>query len=159
VTVAHFWLDPGADLSVNSSASVAIAMAQEGERACKMDVEDPTCWKLTLTGKVVPVPADQRHYAEKVLFSKYVLHERSISCLCSANAVPACKLSFCGDMQAPSDGVLAGGAWVSAVRPGNREHHLTRLLRRCQTCSDQGVLPDQAISCRVPPSAPCAISG
>jgi hypothetical protein len=47
-------------------------MAQEGEHACKMDVEDPTCWKLTLTGKVVPVPADQRHYAEKVLFSKYV---------------------------------------------------------------------------------------
>ncbi|KAF4030026.1 Pyridoxamine 5'-phosphate oxidase [Phytophthora infestans] len=61
----------GSDLSVNSTASVAISMAQEGEHACKMDVEDPTCWKITLTGKVVPVPADQRHYAEKVLFSKH----------------------------------------------------------------------------------------
>ncbi|CAH0484874.1 unnamed protein product [Peronospora farinosa] len=28
----------GADLSVNSTASVAITMAQEGEVACKMDV-------------------------------------------------------------------------------------------------------------------------
>ncbi|ETM52822.1 hypothetical protein L914_03605 [Phytophthora nicotianae] len=72
-----FYLTPmdatGSDLSVNSTASVAISMAQEGEHACKMDVEDPTCWKITLTGKVVPVPADQRHYAEKVLFSKYVM--------------------------------------------------------------------------------------
>ncbi|ETI53304.1 hypothetical protein F443_03726 [Phytophthora nicotianae P1569] len=56
---------------INSTALVAISMAQGGEHACKMDVEDPTCWKITLTGKVVPVPADQRHYAEKVLFSKH----------------------------------------------------------------------------------------
>lgn len=48
-------------------------MAQGGEHACKMDVEDPTCWKLTLTGNVVPVPVDQRQYAEKILFSKYAI--------------------------------------------------------------------------------------
>lgn len=60
----------GADLSVNSTASVAITMAQDGEYACKMDVEDPTCWKVTLTGKVVPVSVEQRHEAEQVLFSK-----------------------------------------------------------------------------------------
>ncbi|KAE8891653.1 hypothetical protein PF005_g10677 [Phytophthora fragariae] len=70
-----FFLTPmdatGSDLSVNSTASVAITMAQGGEHACKMDVEDPTCWKLTLTGNVVPVPVDQRQYAEKVLFSKH----------------------------------------------------------------------------------------
>ncbi|POM81513.1 CREG-like protein [Phytophthora palmivora] len=70
-----FYLTPmdatGADLSVNSTASVAITMAQEGVNACKMDAEDPTCWKLTLTGKVVPVPHDQRQYAEKALFSKH----------------------------------------------------------------------------------------
>ncbi|CAH0486147.1 unnamed protein product [Peronospora farinosa] len=70
-----FYITPmdatGADLSVNSTASVAITMAQEGEDACKMDVEDPTCWKLTLTGKVVPVSGQQRYDAEKVLFSKH----------------------------------------------------------------------------------------
>ncbi|KAG7376561.1 Cellular repressor of E1A-stimulated proteins 1 [Phytophthora pseudosyringae] len=70
-----FYLTPmdatGSDLSINSTASVAISMAQEGEHACKMDVEDPTCWKITLTGNVVPVSADQRHYAEKVLYSKH----------------------------------------------------------------------------------------
>ncbi|RLN02981.1 hypothetical protein BBO99_00008007 [Phytophthora kernoviae] len=67
-----FYITPmdatGADLSVNSSASVAITMAQQG---CKMDAEDPTCWKINLSGKVVPVAVDQRHYAEKVLFSKH----------------------------------------------------------------------------------------
>ncbi|CAI5723519.1 unnamed protein product [Peronospora destructor] len=70
-----FYITPmdatGADLSVNSTASVAITMAQKGEYVCKMDVEDPTCWKLTLTGKVVPVSMQQRHDAEKVLFSKH----------------------------------------------------------------------------------------
>ncbi|CAI5738649.1 unnamed protein product [Peronospora destructor] len=68
-----FYITPmdatGADLSVNSTASVAITMIQKGEYVCKMDVEDPTCWKLTLTGKVVPVFMQQRHDAEKVLFS------------------------------------------------------------------------------------------
>ncbi|KAL3658438.1 hypothetical protein V7S43_016571 [Phytophthora oleae] len=70
-----FFLTPmdatGSDLSVNSTASLAISMVQEGEHACKMDVEDPTCWKITFTGNVVPVAADQRHYAEKALFSKH----------------------------------------------------------------------------------------
>ncbi|KAG7376558.1 Cellular repressor of E1A-stimulated proteins 1 [Phytophthora pseudosyringae] len=71
----YFYLTPldatGADLRANSSASVAITMAQEGLHACKMDVEDPTCWKLMLTGKVVPVPADHLRHAKNVLFSKH----------------------------------------------------------------------------------------
>lgn len=61
------------DLAVNPSASIAISLIQEGKNACKMDVEDPTCWKITFTGKVVPVPADKVEYAKKALFSKYVL--------------------------------------------------------------------------------------
>ncbi|CEG43611.1 FMN-binding split barrel [Plasmopara halstedii] len=61
----------GDDLSVNSTASVSISKAQEGKNACILDVEDPTCWKITLLGTVEPVPANQRHYAEKVLFSKH----------------------------------------------------------------------------------------
>ncbi|TDH69795.1 hypothetical protein CCR75_001287 [Bremia lactucae] len=52
-------------------ASVAISMAQQGEHACDMDVEDPTCWKITLTGKVLPVRDDRIIYAKKVLFSKH----------------------------------------------------------------------------------------
>lgn len=70
-----FYLTPmdsaGIDLSVNPTASVAISMAQEGKNACIVDVEDPTCWKITLSGKVKPVPAGQRRDAEKVLFSKH----------------------------------------------------------------------------------------
>ena len=62
----------GADLSVNSTASVALTMAQEGIHACVMDVEDPTCWKLTMIGHIVPVSGTQRFDAEKALFSKCV---------------------------------------------------------------------------------------
>uniref|UniRef100_M4BWT2 CREG-like beta-barrel domain-containing protein n=1 Tax=Hyaloperonospora arabidopsidis (strain Emoy2) TaxID=559515 RepID=M4BWT2_HYAAE len=61
----------GADLSVNSTASVALTMAQEGIHACVMDVEDPTCWKLTMIGHIVPVSGTQRFDAEKALFSKH----------------------------------------------------------------------------------------
>ncbi|CAH0478900.1 unnamed protein product [Peronospora belbahrii] len=66
-------MDPsGKDLSINSTASISMTMAQEGQNACKMDIEDPTCWKLTLLGNLVPVVSlNERHYAEKVLFSKH----------------------------------------------------------------------------------------
>uniref|UniRef100_K3W6F2 CREG-like beta-barrel domain-containing protein n=1 Tax=Globisporangium ultimum (strain ATCC 200006 / CBS 805.95 / DAOM BR144) TaxID=431595 RepID=K3W6F2_GLOUD len=70
-----FYLTPmdstASDLAVNPSASVSISMAQGGKGACKMDVEDPTCWKLSFTGTVVPVPADKEEYAKKALFSKH----------------------------------------------------------------------------------------
>lgn len=38
---------------------------------CKKDVEDPTCWKITITGKVVPVAADKLEFAKKALFSRH----------------------------------------------------------------------------------------
>ncbi|TMW59003.1 hypothetical protein Poli38472_007148 [Pythium oligandrum] len=63
--------DAGKNLAADARASVSISMAQEGEHACKMDVEDPTCWKLTLLGKVVRVPADKQQIALDALFSKH----------------------------------------------------------------------------------------
>ncbi|RLN43689.1 hypothetical protein BBJ28_00024383 [Nothophytophthora sp. Chile5] len=59
------------DLAKNPNATVALSKAEGGEKACYMDVEDPTCWRLSLTGKVVPVKDDKRDYAERVLFSKH----------------------------------------------------------------------------------------
>ncbi|RLN37121.1 hypothetical protein BBJ28_00012272 [Nothophytophthora sp. Chile5] len=59
------------DLAKNPNATVALSKAEGGEKACYMDVEDPTCWRLSLTGKVAPVKDDQRDYAERVLFSKH----------------------------------------------------------------------------------------
>lgn len=70
-----FYLTPmdftAADLAQHPNASVSISFAQEGEHACKMDVEDPTCWRITLLGSVAPVPADREAFAEKVLFSRH----------------------------------------------------------------------------------------
>lgn len=62
-------MDPTAtDLAANPNATVTISKAQEGP--CTMDVEDPTCWRLTLVGSVAPVDTANVEYAEKVLFSK-----------------------------------------------------------------------------------------
>ncbi|OWZ09614.1 Cellular repressor of E1A-stimulating protein [Phytophthora megakarya] len=59
------------DLKVNPNATVALSKAQGGPKACWMDAEDPTCWRLSMTGKVVPVEKDKRSYAENVVFSKH----------------------------------------------------------------------------------------
>lgn len=61
----------GTDLAANPSASIAISLAQQGRSKCKMDVEDPTCWKLSMAGKVVPVPKEKEDFAKKALFSKH----------------------------------------------------------------------------------------
>lgn len=61
------------DLAANPSASIAISLAQQGRSKCKMDVEDPTCWKLSMSGKVVPVSKEKEDFAKKALFSKCVL--------------------------------------------------------------------------------------
>ncbi|KAF4315273.1 hypothetical protein JM18_009420 [Phytophthora kernoviae] len=59
------------DLKVNPNATVALSKAQGGEKACYMDAEDPTCWRLSLVGKVEAVKEEDRSYAERVLFSKH----------------------------------------------------------------------------------------
>ncbi|KAG3112006.1 hypothetical protein PI124_g8813 [Phytophthora idaei] len=59
------------DLKANPNATVALSKAQGGAKACLMDAEDPTCWRLSLTGRVVPVKESQRNYAERVVFSKH----------------------------------------------------------------------------------------
>ncbi|KAG7383153.1 Cellular repressor of E1A-stimulated proteins 1 [Phytophthora pseudosyringae] len=59
------------DLKVNPNATMALSKAQGGAKACWMDAEDPTCWRLSLTGRVAPVEAAQRSYAERVVFSKH----------------------------------------------------------------------------------------
>ncbi|KAL3663887.1 hypothetical protein V7S43_011298 [Phytophthora oleae] len=59
------------DLKANPNATMALSKAQGGAGACYMDAEDPTCWRLSLTGKVVPVKENQRSYAERVVFSKH----------------------------------------------------------------------------------------
>lgn len=69
----------GADLAVNPSASIAISLAQQGRSACKMDVEDPTCWRVSITGKVVPVAADKLEFAKKALFSRCVVALAAVS--------------------------------------------------------------------------------
>lgn len=50
---------------------MSISFAQQGPSACKMDVEDPTCWRITLLGSVVPVATDRVEYAQKILFSRH----------------------------------------------------------------------------------------
>ncbi|KAG6616275.1 CREG-like protein [Phytophthora cinnamomi] len=59
------------DLKANPNATMALSSAQGGPKACLMDPEDPTCWRLSLTGRVVPVETSQRSYAERVVFSKH----------------------------------------------------------------------------------------
>ncbi|KAI9919581.1 hypothetical protein PsorP6_017671 [Peronosclerospora sorghi] len=59
------------DLHANPNATLALSQAQRGPNACFMDPEDPTCWRLSLTGKVMPVGNDQRTYAQSVVFSKH----------------------------------------------------------------------------------------
>ncbi|KAE8985652.1 hypothetical protein PF010_g16429 [Phytophthora fragariae] len=59
------------DLKANANATMALSKAQGGADACLMDPEDPTCWRLSLTGRVVPVEQSQRSYAERVVFSKH----------------------------------------------------------------------------------------
>jgi hypothetical protein len=62
--------DAAVDLEANPNATVALSKAQGGRDACYMDAEDPTCWRLSLTGKVSPVEEGQKSYAESVVFSK-----------------------------------------------------------------------------------------
>lgn len=52
-----------------------------------MDPEDPTCWRLSLTGRVAQVEEGQRSYAEHVVFSKYELrHKRESVCVAAAHS-------------------------------------------------------------------------
>jgi hypothetical protein len=60
------------NLEKDARASLTISLAQEGEHVCKKDVMDPTCWKITIFGRVVPVTGDAKiEHAEAALFSKY----------------------------------------------------------------------------------------
>ncbi|ETK93110.1 hypothetical protein L915_03650 [Phytophthora nicotianae] len=59
------------DLKANPNATVALSKAQGGAKFCFMDAEDPTCWRLSMTGRVVPVKENQRNYAERAVFSKH----------------------------------------------------------------------------------------
>ncbi|ETV88556.1 hypothetical protein, variant [Aphanomyces astaci] len=68
----YFYLTPmdstGQDVTKSPSVSVGISMAQLGQ--CKMDPQDPTCWKATFSGKLLPVEGDDVKAALEVLYSK-----------------------------------------------------------------------------------------
>ncbi|ETW09232.1 hypothetical protein, variant [Aphanomyces invadans] len=69
-----FYLTPmdstGQDVAKNPHVSVGIAMAQLGH--CIMDAQDPTCWKATISGKLLPVEGDAaKRAALQVLYSKH----------------------------------------------------------------------------------------
>ncbi|DAZ93155.1 TPA: hypothetical protein N0F65_006354 [Lagenidium giganteum] len=58
------------NLAKNPRGAVSISMAQDAP--CKNDVQDPTCWKLTLLGDIVPVEAgDAYDHALDALFSRH----------------------------------------------------------------------------------------
>ncbi|KAF0756881.1 hypothetical protein AaE_004454 [Aphanomyces astaci] len=69
----YFYLTPmdstGQDVTKSPSVSVGISMAQLGQ--CKMDPQDPTCWKATFSGKLLPVEGDEVKAALEVLYSKH----------------------------------------------------------------------------------------
>ncbi|KAF0742213.1 hypothetical protein Ae201684_002878 [Aphanomyces euteiches] len=70
----YFYLTPldstGKDVVKSPNVSVSITMAQLGN--CKMDPQDPTCWKVVFSGPLLPVEDnDARQDALEALFSKH----------------------------------------------------------------------------------------
>ncbi|KAJ0396111.1 hypothetical protein ATCC90586_005512 [Pythium insidiosum] len=60
------------DLAASPRATLSISQIQEGASACNgMDVEDPTCMKITIIGRVAPVSKDKEAFALKALFSRH----------------------------------------------------------------------------------------
>jgi hypothetical protein len=59
------------DLSANSSASLTLCEAQLAGACQDVDPEDPTCAKLTLSGQLEPVPADDQEEAAALLFARH----------------------------------------------------------------------------------------
>ncbi|PSC73110.1 CREG1 [Micractinium conductrix] len=59
------------DLQANSSASLALSEGQLAGACTGVDPEDPTCAKLSISGRLEPVPEEGQQEAQALLFPRH----------------------------------------------------------------------------------------